>query len=241
MDYYANGTYSENPTESCVEKANSCPCGSGQLQCSVTDALTNSPYSWCQPSQIDGVSNPCPVICTASQEMCMVDNYNTNGVLTDFTESCITTGSTCQCGKSATRCRMGPGNSWCQPTWSVVENKRSTCPLYCDPTTQQMCSVPNYDSFGTFQKFTQFCGDTETTCDCTKGSGAKLCNLTATFSECIGHTAFAHRTERGVHLDHLAAPARHGHALASGSRARSRSRSRSRSEGRAITINRLRE
>jgi len=184
LDYYANGTYSENPTESCVEKANSCPCGSGQLQCSVTDALTNSPYSWCQPSQIDGVSNPCPVICTASQEMCMVDNYNTNGVLTDFTESCITTGSTCQCGKSATRCRMGPSVAWCQPTWDSFENQRNTCPLYCN-STQKMCSVPNYDSFGTFQKFTQFCSAAGATCDCTKGSGSKLCQLAAGFNECI--------------------------------------------------------
>jgi len=70
--------------ESCVAKGTACPCGANMASCSSFDSWRNKTMHWCQTTMMDGLSNPCPVTCSSTQQMCLVSSY-------DVRETCSAT------------------------------------------------------------------------------------------------------------------------------------------------------
>jgi len=189
MNFKADGTedMTSAATESCVSKRGKCGCGKNALACSQFDTWANQSFEYCLPTVTDGVKNSCPVTCKKNQVTCQIQNFNRTGGMTDYTEMCTSRGGKCPCGFNSTKCTYRRA-SWCQPTWDVTTNTKSSCPVSCN-STQKKCYVPAYDGSQNYLKSVEYCETKGTACDCTKGSGSKTCTVTRggrNYSDCIG-------------------------------------------------------
>lgn len=161
------------------------------MGCSGTDQFGLN-YSVCQAVAVDGVAQACPVTCAPGQIPCQVVNYNASGFPTSYSQQCVTQGTQCPCGTGTQLC-SGSGSSVCSPTVDPKTGNAVSCPVYCNPSSQDTCNVPSYDANGNAVGISSACVPKGTPCPCSLGLNARQCNYTAQgkpFPTCIWSSGY---------------------------------------------------
>ena len=107
----------------------------------------------------------------------------------------ISKGVQCPCGGNSTRCSLAKtsagvaSSSYCVAAWDAGLNAKTKCPVYCTDT-ETYCSIPSYDSQGSFTQMVDYCATPGKNCECSKGSGVKSCESASGSVECIPASAY---------------------------------------------------
>eukprot|EP00931_Biecheleriopsis_adriatica_P079800 TRINITY_DN5314_c0_g1_i2.p1 TRINITY_DN5314_c0_g1~~TRINITY_DN5314_c0_g1_i2.p1 ORF type:complete len:1870 (+),score=322.07 TRINITY_DN5314_c0_g1_i2:319-5610(+) len=113
------------------------------------------------------ITDDCPQECF--EQVCWVDNYDTQGWWVDGEEVCVSWQEECPCGTNQTRCTLWDGSSFC-------ESISYGCPASCNPATEKSCYIDSFTVDGHYDwdaPVNQSCVAAGTTCPC--GANAKMC------------------------------------------------------------------
>eukprot|EP00930_Biecheleria_cincta_P066297 TRINITY_DN5238_c0_g3_i1.p1 TRINITY_DN5238_c0_g3~~TRINITY_DN5238_c0_g3_i1.p1 ORF type:complete len:1485 (-),score=207.57 TRINITY_DN5238_c0_g3_i1:123-4244(-) len=180
IDNYNSSGYPISSREQCVTSDVVCPCGTNSMKC--TDDLG---HSYCMPLRDawSGEKLSCPVYCKADEEMCDIVNYRVNGQVHDIKTTCVTQGSTCQCGANAMACVIHDGSyNWTD----CIPRVGGYCPKQC-PSSQVSCpEVADYHQNGSIIKYrvpSVQCAASYDQCGC--GMQADMCRYGDGWGECV--------------------------------------------------------
>eukprot|EP00928_Gymnodinium_smaydae_P086025 TRINITY_DN6981_c0_g1_i1.p1 TRINITY_DN6981_c0_g1~~TRINITY_DN6981_c0_g1_i1.p1 ORF type:complete len:847 (+),score=116.64 TRINITY_DN6981_c0_g1_i1:54-2543(+) len=156
-----------NFKDTCVAADASCPCGAQSNKC--TDDLGE----YCLPKSFGS----CPVMCTADQEYCFVDSYDSAGEWTGTQESCVATGGTCDCSKGTNAKSCTFSDPMSDKSWTECLFKDEYCPVACSSGQVQCPEVENFNSDGEIVSVTtptDACASKLSDCKC--GTEAQRCS-----------------------------------------------------------------
>eukprot|EP00928_Gymnodinium_smaydae_P032701 TRINITY_DN23614_c0_g1_i1.p1 TRINITY_DN23614_c0_g1~~TRINITY_DN23614_c0_g1_i1.p1 ORF type:complete len:880 (-),score=157.13 TRINITY_DN23614_c0_g1_i1:49-2688(-) len=166
---------------SCVASDASCSCGTNAILCKETDPEFGT-FEWCEPAEIDGVANSCPVQCNDDQQVCVDLVFDSDGEVIDFKEQCVAADQSCPCGAESNKCVDEMGE-YCLP------KSFGSCPVECTDG-EEYCFVDSFDAFGEWTGTQESCVKKGATCNCATGTNAKSCTFSDPFNseswtECI--------------------------------------------------------
>ncbi|CAE8635218.1 unnamed protein product, partial [Polarella glacialis] len=183
MSYTASGSWNDTATRmECAALSQSCSCGTNAKLCKFTDENGLS-EDYCLPSSVDGNELTCPVTCKSDEQTCYQANYNSTGSHLGFLQTCAAASATCPCGTETLHCRAGTGDSYCMPNYDLELQQPMVCPVVCDYATEDLCTIPSFDSQGGLASVRDKCVPKGGTCDCKLGTNAQSCNMTTLFGE----------------------------------------------------------
>ncbi|CAJ1413767.1 unnamed protein product, partial [Effrenium voratum] len=148
VDYLPNGTslgYFQ-PPEQCADSFDKCPCGKEAERCNMVG---------CRPA-----SEGCPITCTAEQKKCYLTDFSDAGSRISDREVCVASDATCPCGKNTAKC---PGSDVCV----LPSEKALICPC---KESEEVCTVPNYDTYGKITDWETTCAKSGKACPCGKNT-----------------------------------------------------------------------
>jgi len=165
VGFDSNGTVASY-TESCISTNSTCPCGNGGKKC--TFKVSGMEVEECFATHVADEICPCKV----GQQVCLVENFDTNGKHVDYTSRCVDNGRSCPCGRNGKVCgdTQDATNSKCSPQFA----KDGGCPKPCTTAQEQAgnitCVKSNLNSTGHLQSKAVTCEQ-----KCSIGRGQKLC------------------------------------------------------------------
>jgi len=152
----------------CVNLTQQCGCGANGKMCRYVDdwGLPNEQCFW--------VGVDCPATCAADEQRCYIQDYESNGHLGPYRETCAKADKVCPCGANSQMCHDPYWDyHYCYPLVDWYTGSPMRCPLYCT-TEEDYCFSPSFDATGAHVSTEEYCVAKGEPCAC-RGQNSRPC------------------------------------------------------------------